>query len=175
MGPRGLWSRNGDFQSGQWWLLGPTLATGCTLVLKPAEDASLTVLRMAELLLEAGLPRGVINVVTGLGAEAGSALAAHPDVDRVAFTGSTETGRKIVAALGVNMKRLQMELGGKSPDIVFADANLEAAVPGAAMAAFNNSGQICFAGTRLFVQKSVHEEFVEKLSNSARRCEWVTV
>ena len=152
----------------QWWLLGPTLATGCTLVLKPAEDASLTVLRMAELLLEAGLPRGVVNVVTGLGSEAGSALAAHQDVDRIAFTGSTETGRKIVAASGANMKRLQMELGGKSPDIVFADANLEAAVPGAAMAAFNNSGQICFAGTRLFVQKSIHEEFVEKLGKFSK-------
>lgn len=148
----------------QWWVLGPVLASGCTLVLKPAEDASLSVLRMAELLLEAGLPRGVVNVVTGLGPEAGAALAAHPGVDRVAFTGSTETGRKIVAASGGNMKRLQLELGGKSPDIVFADADLEAAVPGAAMAAFNNSGQICFAGTRLFVQKSIHEEFVARLA-----------
>ena len=148
----------------QWWLLGPILATGCTLVLKPAEDASLTVLRVAELLQEAGVPDGVINVVTGFGTGAGAALAAHPDVDRVAFTGSTETGRKIVAASTGNMKRLQLELGGKSPDIVFADANLEIAVPGAAMAAFNNTGQICFAGTRLFVERSIHEEFVERLS-----------
>lgn len=148
----------------QWWVIGPVLATGCTLVLKPAEDASLSVLRMAELLLEAGVPPGVINVVTGLGTEAGAALACHPGVDRVAFTGSTETGRKIVEASAGNMKRLQLELGGKSPDIVFADANLDAAVPGAAMAAFNNSGQICFAGTRLLVQKSIHEEFVEKLA-----------
>ncbi len=152
----------------QWWLLGPTLATGCTLVLKPAEDASLTVLRIAELLLEAGLPDGVVNVVTGFGARAGASLAAHPNVDRVAFTGSTETGRKVVAASAGNMKRLQLELGGKSPDIVFADANLEAAVPGAAMAAFSNSGQICFAGTRLFVQRSIHEEFVERLTAFSR-------
>ena len=152
----------------QWWLLGPTLATGCTLVLKPAEDASLTVLRIAELLLEAGLPDGVVNVVTGFGTGAGATLAAHPNVDRVAFTGSTETGRKIVAASAGNMKRLQLELGGKSPDIVFADANLEAAVPGAAMAAFSNSGPICFAGTRLFVQRSIHEEFVERLTAFSR-------
>lgn len=152
----------------QWWLLGPTLATGCTLVLKPAEDASLTVLRIAELLLEAGLPDGVVNVVTGFGTGAGATLAAHPNVDRVAFTGSTETGRKIVAASAGNMKRLQLELGGKSPDIVFADANLDAAVPGAAMAAFSNSGQICFAGTRLFVQRSIHEEFVERLTAFSR-------
>ena len=152
----------------QWWLLGPTLATGCTLVLKPAEDASLTVLRIAELLLEAGLPDGVVNVVTGFGTGAGASLAAHPNVDRVAFTGSTETGRKVVAASAGNMKRLQLELGGKSPDIVFADANLEAAVPGAAMAAFSNSGQICFAGTRLFVQRGIHEEFVERLTAFSR-------
>ena len=152
----------------QWWLLGPTLATGCTLVLKPAEDASLTVLRIAELLLEAGLPDGVVNIVTGCGDRAGASLAAHPNVDRVAFTGSTETGRKIVAASAGNLKRLQLELGGKSPDIVFADANLEAAVPGAAMAAFSNSGQICFAGTRLFVERRIHEEFVERLSVFSR-------
>ena len=147
----------------QWWVLGPVLATGCTLVLKPSEEASLSVLRMAELLLEAGVPPGVVNVVTGLGHEAGSALAEHKGVDRVAFTGSTETARKIVAASTGNMKRLQLELGGKSPDIVFADADLDAAVPGAAMAAFNNSGQICFAGTRLLVQRSIHAEFVDRL------------
>ncbi len=147
----------------QWWVLGPVLATGCTLVLKPSEEASLSVLRMAELLLEAGLPPGVVNVVTGLGGEAGAALAQHRGVDRVAFTGSTETARKIVAASTSNMKRLQLELGGKSPDIVFADADLDAAVPGAGMAAFNNSGQICFAGTRLLVQRSIHTDFVERL------------
>jgi aldehyde dehydrogenase (NAD+) len=152
----------------QWWILGPTLATGCTAVLKPAEDASLSALRIAELLVEAGMPDGVINVVTGFGAPAGATLAAHPDVDRVAFTGSTETGQKIVQASAGNMKRLQLELGGKSPDIVFADANLDAAVPGAAMAAFANSGQICFAGTRLFVQRSIQKEFVERLGEFSR-------
>lgn len=152
----------------QWWVLGGTLATGCTAVIKPAEDASLTVLRMAELLVEAGVPKGVINVVTGLGAEAGAALAEHPDVDRVTFTGSTQTGREIIKASAVNMKRVQLELGGKSPDIVFADADLEKAVPGAAMAVYNNSGQICYSGTRLFVQRSIHDEFVERLVDFTR-------
>ena len=152
----------------QWWLVGPTLATGCTAVLKPAEDASLTTLRIAELLLEAGVPEGVINVVTGYGGEAGAALAAHPDVDRVAFTGSVETARKIVTASTSNLKRLQLELGGKSPDIVFADADLDIAVPGAAMGVFGNSGQICTAGTRLFVQRSIHEEFVARLNSFSK-------
>lgn len=148
----------------QWWILGGALATGCTVVMKPAEDASLTVLRMAELLVEAGVPEGVINVVTGLGSEAGAALSAHPDVDRVAFTGSTVTGREIIKGSAVNMKRLSLELGGKSPDIVFADADLDKAVPGAAMGVFNNSGQICYAGTRVFVQRSIQEEFVQRLA-----------
>src|SRR5258706_7950374 len=152
----------------QWWILGPTLATGCTAVLKPAEDASLTTLRIGELLLEAGVPEGVINIVTGYGAEAGAALAAHPDVDRVAFTGSVETARKIVTASTSNLKRLQLELGGKSPDIVFADADLDIAVPGAAMGVYGNSGQICTAGTRVFVQRSIHDEFVERLNSFSR-------
>ncbi|MES2535681.1 MAG: aldehyde dehydrogenase family protein [Pseudomonadota bacterium] len=152
----------------QWWILGPVLATGCTVVMKPAEDASLTTLRTAELLLEAGVPAGVVNVVTGFGGGAGAALSAHRDVNRIAFTGSTETGARIVAASAGNMKRLSLELGGKSPDIVFADANLDAAVPGAAMAAFSNSGQICFAGTRLFVERSIQDEFVEKLAAFSR-------
>jgi len=154
---------NGPLVS-QWWVLGGALATGCTVVMKPAEDASLTVLRMAELLVEAGVPEGVINVVTGLGAEAGAALAAHPDVDRVAFTGSTVTGREIIKASAVNMKRLSLELGGKSPDVIFADADLDKAVPGAAMAVFNNSGQICYAGTRLFVERSIQDEFLHRLA-----------
>ena len=149
---------------GQMNVIGPVLATGCTAVLKPAEDASLAVLRTAELLLEAGLPPGVVNVVTGLGSEAGAALAAHRDVNRVAFTGSTQTGREIIKASAGNMKRLQLELGGKSPDIVFADADLDKAVPGVAMGVFNNSGQICFAGTRVFVQRSIMDAFVEKMA-----------
>lgn len=147
----------------QFWIIGPTLATGCTAVIKPAGDASLSVLRVAELLMEAGTPPGVINVVTGSGASAGAALAGHLDVNRVAFTGSTETGRKVVQASAGNLKRLQLELGGKSPDIVFADANLDVAVPGAAMAVYSNSGQVCTAGTRLFVQRSIQEEFVSRL------------
>jgi len=148
---------------GQWWILGPTLATGCTCVLKPAEDASLSVLRFAEILMEAGVPDGVVNIVTGYGSEAGAALAAHRGVDKISFTGSTETGRKIVQASMGNLKRLQLELGGKSPDIIFADADLDIAVPGAAMGVFANSGQVCLAGTRVFVQRSVQEEFVERL------------
>jgi aldehyde dehydrogenase (NAD+) len=151
-----------------WWIMGGVLATGCTGVIKTAEDASLTTLRTAELLSEAGVPPGVINVVTGLGAEAGAALAAHMDVDRVAFTGSTATGREIIKASAGNIKRVQLELGGKSPDIVFADANLDKAVPGAAMGVYNNSGQICSAGTRIFVQRSIQEEFVARWSTTRR-------
>ena len=149
---------------GQWWTIGPALATGCTCVIKPAEDASLSILRFGELLAEAGVPDGVVNIVTGYGSDAGAALAAHPGVDKISFTGSTETGRRIVQASAGNLKRLQLELGGKSPDIVFADADLDIAVPGAAMGVFANSGQICYSGTRLFVQQAVQDEFVERLS-----------
>lgn len=148
----------------QWWILGGALATGCTVVMKPAEDASLTVLRMAEILTEEGVPEGVINVVTGLGAEAGAALAAHPDVDRIAFTGSTVTGREIIKASAVNMKRLALELGGKSPDIIFGDADLDQAIPGAAMGVFNNSGQTCYSGTRVFVERKIQHEVTERLA-----------
>ncbi len=149
------------------WKLCPVLATGCTLVLKPAEQAPLSPLRLAELVLEAGVPPGVFNVVTGF-AEAGAALAAHPGVDKIAFTGSTEVGQKIVRAAAGNLKRMSMELGGKSPNIVFADADLDAAVPGAAMAVFQNSGQICSAGTRLYVERKIHDEFVERVAAFAR-------
>jgi aldehyde dehydrogenase (NAD+) len=149
------------------WKICPVLASGCTIVLKPAEQAPLSPLRLAELCMEAGIPPGVVNVVTGLG-DAGAALAEHPDVDKIAFTGSTEVGQKIVRASAGNMKRLSMELGGKSPDIVFADADLDAAVPGAAMAVFQNSGQICSAGTRLFVQRPIYEEFVQRVAAFAK-------
>jgi aldehyde dehydrogenase (NAD+) len=148
----------------QLWSICPTLATGCTLVLKPAEDASLGVLRFAEIMQEAGLPDGVINVVTGLGSTAGARLAAHPGVDKIAFTGSTITGRKVIEASAGNMKRVAVELGGKSPDIIFADADLDRAVPGAGMGCFNNSGQICYAGSRVFVQRPIYDEFVERLA-----------
>jgi aldehyde dehydrogenase (NAD+) len=146
------------------WKAGPVLATGCTMVLKPAEEAPLTPLLFAELCLEAGVPAGVVNVVTGDGETAGAALAAHPDVDKVAFTGSHLTGQAIIRASAGNLKRVSLELGGKSPDIVFADADLDAAVPGTAMGVFNNAGQICHAGSRLFVQAGVYEEFLDRFA-----------
>jgi aldehyde dehydrogenase (NAD+) len=147
------------------WKLGPALATGCTVVLKPAEEAPLTPLRLGELCLEAGVPPGVANVVPGFGETAGAALASHPDVDKVAFTGSHVTGQAIVRASAGNLKRVSLELGGKSPDIVFADADLNQAVPGASMAVFANSGQICSAGTRLFVEQKVYDEFVGRVAD----------
>ncbi|QTO23425.1 aldehyde dehydrogenase family protein [Burkholderia seminalis] len=145
------------------WKIGPALATGCTVVLKPAEQSPLSSLRLGELCLEAGLPPGVLNVVTG-GGNAGAALAAHRGVDKIAFTGSTNVGQKIIEASAGNIKRVSLELGGKSPHIIFADADLDAAVPAAAMAVFANSGQICSAGTRLFVQEAVYDEFVQKVA-----------
>jgi aldehyde dehydrogenase (NAD+) len=145
------------------WKLGPVLATGCTLVLKPAQEAPLSALRLGHLCLEAGIPAGVVNVVPG-GVAAGAALAAHPGVDKIAFTGSHTAGQEIVRASAVNLKRLTLELGGKSPDIVFADADLDNAVPGAAMGIFANSGQVCSAGSRLFVQRDIYEEFLERLT-----------
>jgi aldehyde dehydrogenase (NAD+) len=144
------------------WKLGPVLATGCTLVLKPAQEAPLSALRLGQLCLEAGIPPGVVNVVPG-GVAAGAALAAHPGVDKIAFTGSHTAGQEIVRASAGNLKRLTLELGGKSPDIVFADADLDKAVPGAAMGIFGNSGQVCSAGSRLFVQRDIYDEFLERL------------
>jgi aldehyde dehydrogenase (NAD+) len=150
------------------WKIGPALATGCTVVLKPAEEAPLTSLRIAELCVEAGVPPGVVNVVTGFGETAGAALANHMDVDKVAFTGSHFTGQSIVRASASNLKRVSLELGGKSPDIVFADADLSQAVPGAGMAVFANSGQICSAGTRLFVEKKIYDEFVGRVADFSK-------
>lgn len=147
-----------------WWIIGAVIATGCTCVLKPATEASLTTLYLCELLAGIGLPKGVVNVVTGHGSKAGEALARHMDVDRIAFTGSTETGRRIIEASKTNIKKLQLELGGKSPDIVFADADLDRAVPGAAMGIFGNSGQVCFAGSRILVQRSIAAEFTERMA-----------
>lgn len=144
--------------------IGPTLASGCTLVLKPSEEASLTALRLAELVLEAGAPEGVVNVVTGYGRTAGKALAAHSGVDKISFTGSVPTGQDIVRASAGNLKRLSLELGGKSPHIIFADADIDAAVPVAGMAVFGNSGQICSSGTRLFVESPIYDEFMEKVA-----------
>src|SRR5258707_3476112 len=147
------------------WKIGPSLATGCTGIVKPAEEAPLTPLRLGELLMDAGVPPGVVNIVPGYGETAGAALAAHPGVDKVAFTGSHLTGQLIVAASAGNLKRVSLELGGKSPDIVFADADLESAVPGAGMAVFANSGQICSAGTRLFVERKIYDEFVGRVAH----------
>jgi len=149
------------------WKIAPVLATGCTMVLKPAEQASLTAIRLGELICESEIPDGVVNIVTGFGETVGAALASHHDVDKVAFTGSTVTGQHIVRAAAGNLKRVSLELGGKSPDIVFADADLDKAVPGAAMAVFGNSGQVCCAGTRLFVQRPVYDEFVARVSHFA--------
>ncbi|RWP33773.1 aldehyde dehydrogenase family protein [Mesorhizobium sp.] len=150
------------------WKIGPALATGCTVVLKPSEEAPLTPLLIAEIMNEAGVPPGVVNIVTGTGAEAGAALAEHMGVDKIVFTGSTATGQSIVRASAGNLKRVSLELGGKSPVIVCADADLDKAVPVAAMSVFANSGQICIAGSRLFVERSVHDEFVERLAAYAK-------
>src|SRR5271165_37576 len=151
------------------WKLAPALATGCTVVLKPAEQTSLTALRLAELMAEAGLPDGVVNVVTGFGETAGSALAAHPDVDKVAFTGSTEVGKLVVHAAAGNLKKVSLELGGKSPNVVFKDADLESAIPGAASAIFFNHGQCCCAGSRLYVEKPIFDRVVEGVADYAKK------
>ncbi len=148
--------------------LAPALAAGCTVVLKPAEDTSLTAIRLLELMIEAGLPAGVVNLVTGLGGEAGAALAAHPGVDKIAFTGSTATGRAIIDAAKGNFKRLTLELGGKSPVIILPDADLEAAIPGAANAIYFNGGQVCVAGSRLYAHASVYDRVVEGVAGAAQ-------
>src|ERR1035437_7835475 len=135
------------------WKLGPALATGCTVVLKPAEQTPLTALLLAELIAEAGFREGVVNVVPGYGETAGAASASHPDVDKVAFTGSTEVGKLILHAAAGNLKKVSLELGGKSPNIVFADADMKATIPGAAGAIFFNQGQTCCAGSRPHIQE----------------------
>lgn len=150
------------------WKLGPVLATGCTAIYKPSEEASLSALKLAELICEAGVPDGVVNIVTGYGHEVGAAIAAHPGIDKVAFTGSVSTGQKILQASVGNLKRVTLELGGKSPDIVFADADMAWAVPGAAMACFGNTGQVCSAGSRLFVEDSIYDEFLARVADYAR-------
>ena len=148
--------------------LAPALAAGCTIVLKPAEDTSLTAIRLGELVTEAGFPPGVVNVVTGYGHEAGAALASHMDVDKIAFTGSTATGRMIMDAAKTNLKKISLELGGKSPSIVFDDADLDAAIPGVANAIFFNGGQVCVAGSRLYVQRGVFDKVVEGVAEIAK-------
>ncbi len=151
------------------WKLGPALATGCTVVLKPAEQTPLSALLLAELVAEAGFPEGVVNVVPGYGETAGAALATHPDVDKVAFTGSTEVGKLIVQAAAGNLKKVSLELGGKSPNIVFDDADMKHTIPGAANAIFFNHGQCCCAGSRLYVEQSMFDEVVEGVAERAKK------
>ncbi len=145
------------------WKWGPALAAGCTIVMKPAEQTPLTCLRMAQLAKEVGIPDGVINVVPGFGPTAGAACVKHPLIDKIAFTGEHRTAQIITRDSADTLKRLTFELGGKSPNVVFADADLDAAAQGAYIGLFLNQGQCCCAGSRLFVQRSVHEEFLEKL------------
>jgi aldehyde dehydrogenase (NAD+) len=155
----------------QSWKLAPALATGNTVVMKPAEQTPLSALRVGELLLEAGYPEGVVNILPGFGPTAGAALARHMDVDKVAFTGSTEVGRLIMtAAAQSNLKRVTLELGGKSPNIIFEDTDLDAAVEGAHMGIFVNQGQSCCAGSRVFVEEKIYQQFVEKsVARAAKR------
>ena len=150
------------------WKIGPALATGNTVVLKPAEQTPLAALYLAEIMAEAGLPDGVVNVVTGFGETAGAALAAHEGVDKIAFTGSTDVGRLIVNAATGNLKKVSLELGGKSPNIVFSDADPEAAIAGAANAIFFNHGQCCVAGSRLYVEADSFEEVVAGVADIAK-------
>ncbi len=146
------------------WKLGPALATGCTVVLKPAEQTPLTALKLGELILEAGFPKGVVNIVPGFGPTAGAALVRNMDVDKVAFTGSTPVGKEIMKiAAESNLKRVSLELGGKAPNIVFADCNIDDAVEGQLRGIFFNQGEVCCAGSRLFIESKIHDEFVEKL------------
>ena len=150
------------------WKLGPALACGNTVILKPAEQTPLTALRLGELIMEAGLPEGVLNIITGFGPGAGSSIAEHPEIDKVAFTGSTEVGKIILKASAGNLKKVSLELGGKAPNIIFPDADLDQAVPTAMMGVFFNSGQVCCAGTRIFVQRDKYDEVVGKLANFSK-------
>ncbi|MGH7306609.1 MAG: aldehyde dehydrogenase family protein, partial [Candidatus Rokuibacteriota bacterium] len=150
------------------WKLAPALAAGNTVVLKPASQTPLTALKFAQLGQEAGLPDGVLNVVTGPGGRVGMAMVRDPRVDKIAFTGSTEVGKQIMREAAGTLKRLSLELGGKSPNIVFADADMEAAVRGAMTGIFYNKGEVCAAGSRLFLEQSIHDEFMEKLTERVK-------
>jgi phenylacetaldehyde dehydrogenase len=150
------------------WKVAPALAAGCSCILKPATETPLSTVRLAEILLEAGVPPGVFNLLLGSGAAVGQRLAEHPDVDKLSFTGSTGVGKQIIDAAKGNLKKLSLELGGKSPVIVFEDADLEAAIEGAAQGIFSNAGQVCVAGSRLYVHESVYEEVVAGVAKIAR-------
>jgi phenylacetaldehyde dehydrogenase len=151
------------------WKLGPALTTGCTIVLKPAEQTPLSALRLGELMLEAGVPEGVVNIVPGYGETAGAALAAHRDVDKIAFTGSTEVGKIIVRAAADNLKKVSLELGGKSPNVVFDDADVPAAIAGAAQGIFFNQGEVCSAASKLYVQKDRFDDVVGGIVDAAKQ------
>jgi acyl-CoA reductase-like NAD-dependent aldehyde dehydrogenase len=150
------------------WKIAPALAAGNTVVIKPASQTPLTALRFAEICQEAGVPEGVFNVVTGPGARVGMALVRDPRVDKIAFTGSTDVGKQIMREAAGTLKRLSLELGGKSPNIVFADADMEAAVRGALTGIFYNKGEVCAAGSRLFLEDSIHEQFMSKLTDRVK-------
>ncbi|HKV71401.1 MAG TPA: aldehyde dehydrogenase family protein [Gemmatimonadales bacterium] len=151
------------------WKFAPALAAGCTMILKPASETPLTALLFAELILEAGFPPGAFNVLAGGGSTAGAALVKHPDVDKISFTGSTEVGRQIMKMAAETNKRITLELGGKSPNVIFADADLKAAVRGAQTGIFYGKGEVCAAGSRLLVEKSVHDQVVDQLAEGAKK------
>lgn len=150
------------------WKLAPALAAGCSCILKPAEETSLSAIRLGELIVEAGFPAGAVNIITGDGRVAGAALTAHDSVDKVSFTGSTEVGKLVVQAASSNLKKVTLELGGKSPTLVFPDADLKKAIPACAMSIFMNSGQICAAGSRLYVHEAVYEEVLNGIVKFAQ-------
>ena len=151
------------------WKLAPALAAGCTCVLKPAEQTPLTVLEFANWLSEVGLPQGVVNVITGFGETCGAPLVKHPDVNKIAFTGSAAVGKIIVKQAADTVKRVTLELGGKSPNIFFADADFEAAIDGALFGVFINQGEVCSAGSRILVQKSIYKKFVDAMAEKAKK------
>ena len=151
------------------WKFAPALAAGCTMILKPASETPLTALLFAELIVEAGFPPGAFNVLAGGGSTAGAALVKHPDVDKISFTGSTEVGRQIMKMAADTNKRITLELGGKSPNVIFADADLKAAVRGAQTGIFYGKGEVCAAGSRLLVEKSVHDQVVDQLAEGAKK------
>jgi acyl-CoA reductase-like NAD-dependent aldehyde dehydrogenase len=147
------------------WKLAPAMAAGCAVVAKPAQLTSTTTVEIGRIMQQAGVPDGIINVVTGPGSKIGQHMAEHPKIDKIAFTGSTEVGKSVMQAASSNIKKLSLELGGKSPNVVFADANIDGAVGGAFFAIYLNTGQVCQAGSRLLLQESIKDEFVEKLLN----------
>lgn len=151
------------------WKIAPAIATGNTCVAKPSELTPLTADRLSELTVEAGIPPGVINIVHGRGQEAGEALTSHPDVPMISFTGGTATGEKVMRAAGPRFKKVSLELGGKNPNLVFADANLDEAIPASVRSSFANQGEICLCGSRILVERSIHDEFVERFTDAVGR------